>query len=157
MKTLADELKELAGIKAEELRKQYELDALNKEKAEQERIDLVLQKAYDYFQNNWLEVAKKETLYGRTHFNISLQDQGRWEQDEDYDKTSDCYLVTGAYIDELYDIIMKKGISYFDTLCKQIKEQGFTNVKITCKSWDWTTFSCESITSYSIYLSGDFK
>ena len=158
MKTLAEELKEIALIKAIELDKERELAVLNKEKLEQERINLILQKTYNYFESNWIKKAKKAALYGQTNFNVELNSRGRNESIETYDKTSDCYLITGTYMSELYDIIMNKiGKDYFNSLCKKIEEKGFKNVKITCKSWDWTTFSCESITSYSIYLSGEFK
>ena len=156
MKTLAEELKETSLNRAIELDKERELIKLDKERIEQDRINLILQKTYDFFENNWLEKAKKAALNGDTYFNTYLDHQGRRVEDKDYDKTYDCYFVTGAYQSELYKIIMNKGISYFDSLCKQIEEQGFKNAKITCETWNWTTFSCESIDSYRINLSANF-
>jgi len=133
------------------------LTTLSKERLEQQRIDLIIQKTYDYFKNNWLEKAEEAALNGETNFYVILNSRGRNESIEEYDMTSDCYNVTGVYLSELYDIIMnKKGKDYFETLCKEIESQGFTDVQIKCKSWNGTTFSCESYTAYIIHLSAKF-
>jgi len=157
MKTLAEELKETSLNRAVELKNERELIALDKEKLEQDRINLIIQKTYNHFESNWLKEANKAALDGETYFSVILDERGRNVSEKDYDMTSDCRNITGVCLGDLYDIIMnKKGKDYFDTLCKQIESQGFKNVEITCRSWNGTTFSCESYTAYIIHLSAKF-
>ena len=104
MTTLADELKDIASNNAIRLREERELVYLNKEKEKQVRIDLVLQKTYDYFESNWLKKAKEAAFKGHKSFSVELKENGR-KQNDDYDKTSDCYYVTGVYLCDLYQKI----------------------------------------------------
>lgn len=152
-KNLAEELKEIYLAKKLELDKKQELTNLEKQKIEQERIDTVLKKTYDYFESNWLKEAQKAALNGSHYFYVRLVEE---KYKEIYDIETDCVSITGEYLYNVIKIINKIGLDYFYVLCEQIKANGFVNVEVVCKEEVHTTINLNHYTIYTLHICGEF-